>query len=103
MYMYNPLGGKRERKNVAFYLSVFQDSIGSSFSDSESFIGRIAYMDMWNRRLNTDEMFEFYTTCEPYQGNLLTWTDIRSHIYGAVKVIERKSFSICAKVTVCDF
>lgn len=55
------------------YILHFQDSIGSSFSDSESFIGRIAYMDVWSRRISTEEMFEFYTTCEPYQGvNLLT-------------------------------
>lgn len=63
-----------------------QDSIGSSFSDSESFIGRIAYTDIWSRRISAEEMFEFYTTCEPYQGNLYTWTDFRAQIYGAVKV-----------------
>lgn len=64
----------------------FQDSIGSSFSDSESFIGRIAYTDIWSRRISAEEMFEFYTTCEPYQGTLYTWTDFRAQVYGAVKV-----------------
>lgn len=71
----------------------FQDSIGSSFSDSESFVGRIAYMDIWNRRISADEMFEYYTTCDvPYQGNIFTWTDFRLQIYGAVKVIDKNVF-----------
>lgn len=77
---------------VSFHL---QDSIGSSFSDSESFVGRIAYTDIWDRRISADEMFEFYTTCEPYQGNLYTWTDFRTQIFGAVKV-GRLFISICS-------
>ncbi|XP_031635123.1 sushi, von Willebrand factor type A, EGF and pentraxin domain-containing protein 1-like isoform X2 [Contarinia nasturtii] len=73
-----------------------QDSIGSNFSDLESFVGRIAYMDVWNRRISADEMIEFYTTCEPYQGNLFTWTDFKSKIYGAVKILKSPFCQRCA-------
>lgn len=55
----------------------------------ESFVGRIAYMDVWNRKIGIEEMLEYYTTCEPYQGNLLTWTDFKSQIYGDVKVLQK--------------
>lgn len=63
-----------------------QDNIGGDFSDSESFIGRMAYMDIWNRPLNTVEIMEYYTSCEPYLGNLFTWADFKLNIIGSVKV-----------------
>lgn len=64
-----------------------QDSMAGSFSDSESFVGYLAYLDVWNHILNAEEIFEYYTTCEPYQGNLYGWTDFKSRIHGAVKVL----------------
>lgn len=66
-----------------------QDSLGTSFSESESFVGRISYLDVWNRTISFSEMIEFYTTCEPYQGNLYAWTDFRHNIEGVVKVDAR--------------
>lgn len=64
-----------------------QDSIGSSFSDSESFIGRVAYMELWNHILTPNETMEYYSSCEAYKGNLFTWTDFKWDIHGSVKVV----------------
>lgn len=65
-----------------------QDSPGTSFSETESFVGRIAYLDIWNRFLRPHEIIEYYTTCEPYQGDLYSWSDFKNKIKGNVKVWE---------------
>lgn len=41
---------------------------------------------MWKRFITFDEMLDYYTTCEPYQGDLYSWTDFKSKIKGNVKV-----------------
>lgn len=63
-----------------------QDSVGTSFSESESFVGRVAYFDIWDRQISSSEMFDYYTTCEPYQGSLYAWTDFKINIKGNVRV-----------------
>lgn len=60
--------------------------MGTSFSESESFVGKIAYLDIWNRFLAAQEILDFYTSCEPIQGNLFAWSDFKNHIKGNVQV-----------------
>lgn len=71
-----------------------QDTIGGSFSDSESFIGRIAFLDLWDRSVTTAQILEFFSSCHPYQGNLVAWTDFKLNIRGSVKVFQ---INICSQ------
>ncbi|XP_062536901.1 sushi, von Willebrand factor type A, EGF and pentraxin domain-containing protein 1-like [Armigeres subalbatus] len=69
-----------------FVIGQEQDSVGGDFSETESFVGNLAYLDMWSRALTGYEMKEYYYSCEPYQGDLVKWTDLKSRIVGSVKV-----------------
>lgn len=74
-----------------------QDTIGSGFSDSETFIGEIAYLDMWDRVLGIQEVQEFYSSCHPYHGNLYSWSDFKTHIKGDVTIQESPFCKPCLK------
>lgn len=63
-----------------------QDSIGGSFSDSESFVGRIAFMDLWDHPITTAQISDHFSTCSTYHGNLVPWTDFKLRTHGSVKV-----------------
>lgn len=63
-----------------------QDEVGGGFSESESFIGKLSYLDLWSRTLKAHEIQEYYNTCEPYQGDLYRWSDFKLNIHGKVKV-----------------
>lgn len=43
-------------------------------------------MDFWNRQLSAAEINEYYRTCDPYQGNLYSWTDLKFKTVGDIKV-----------------
>jgi hypothetical protein len=45
----------------------FSNGLLGGFSESESFVGKISFLDFWNRKLNTIEISEYYRTCDPYQ------------------------------------
>uniref|UniRef100_A0A1B0CMR2 Sushi, von Willebrand factor type A, EGF and pentraxin domain-containing protein 1 n=2 Tax=Lutzomyia longipalpis TaxID=7200 RepID=A0A1B0CMR2_LUTLO len=74
-----------------------QDTIGSGFSDSETFIGEIAYLDVWDRVLELQEVQEFYSSCHPYHGNLYSWSDFKTHIKGDVVIQESPFCKPCPK------
>lgn len=63
-----------------------QDSIGSDFSAIESFVGYIAYLDIWDRVLTAFEIQEMYLSCEPFQGNLYAWSQFKLKVHGSVQV-----------------
>lgn len=67
--------------------------MGTSFSESESFVGKIAYLDIWNRFLSSSEVLEYYSSCEPYHGNLYAWSDFKNHIKGNIKVRHARSLT----------
>uniref|UniRef100_A0A182K190 Sushi, von Willebrand factor type A, EGF and pentraxin domain-containing protein 1 n=1 Tax=Anopheles christyi TaxID=43041 RepID=A0A182K190_9DIPT len=64
-----------------------QDVLGGGFSETESFRGRMAYVDLWNRVLDWQEVRHLYRTCEPYSGSLVRWIDLRLHTVGLVRII----------------
>jgi sushi, von Willebrand factor type A, EGF and pentraxin domain-containing protein 1 len=74
-----------------------KDTVGGGFSESESYVGQIAYLDIWRRAIGANEVQEFYTSCEPYQGNMLTWTDTKINIKGSVKIQKSLFCKPCEK------
>lgn len=55
-------------------------------------------MDIWDRFLSAREVLDFYTSCEPIQGNIFAWSDFKNRVKGNIKVddlsIKRNFFSI---------
>lgn len=70
-----------------FNFSSLQDEIGGSYSASETFVGKLAYFDIWDRVVHIQEIHEFFSTCEPYHGNMYVWTDFKLKIEGDVRVL----------------
>jgi Pentaxin family/Sushi repeat (SCR repeat) len=71
--------------------------LGAGFSESESYVGQIAYLDIWNHTIDANEVQDYYTSCEPYHGNLITWTDVKINIKGDVKVLRSQFCKACEK------
>lgn len=67
---YNLSGSSPIAGNGIFVVGQEQDSLGGGFSESESFVGKISYLDLWSRQLTAIEINEYYRTCDPYQGDL---------------------------------
>lgn len=65
-----------------------QDEVGSSFSETESYVGKISYLDIWDEFLPAHQIEHMFTTCEPYQGNLYAWSDFKTKIKGSLKVCQ---------------
>lgn len=65
-----------------------QDSRGGRFSISESFVGRLSKLNIWDFVLPTEKIVQLTTTCDDYIGNLIAWPDFLSGINGRVQKLE---------------
>lgn len=64
-----------------------QDELGGGFSLSESFIGKICYVDVWSKILREEEIMMHLTDCnESFFGNLYAWPEMQNFVYGGVQV-----------------
>ncbi|XP_074641309.1 sushi, von Willebrand factor type A, EGF and pentraxin domain-containing protein 1-like [Tubulanus polymorphus] len=52
-----------------------QDIVGGGFSKSESYLGQITSLNVWNGVLSERDIYNFYNTCYTYKGNVLAWSD----------------------------
>ncbi|KAL1489564.1 hypothetical protein ABEB36_013517 [Hypothenemus hampei] len=63
-----------------------QDTLGGRFSQSESFIGSMAYIDLWPRILSSEEVFEHQNDCsDSIIGDLYGWPEMQENTNGNVK------------------
>lgn len=72
-----------------------QDGIGTGFSETESFIGSMTYLDIWNYTLTARDIQEYYMSCEPYFGNLIPWTSFKINIKGDIQVLSSDFCQAC--------
>ncbi|XP_047361548.1 sushi, von Willebrand factor type A, EGF and pentraxin domain-containing protein 1-like isoform X4 [Vespa velutina] len=73
--------------NGSFIIGQEQDRMGGGFSESESFVGNITLLDIWDSAFTNDYIMHLYRTCEKYYGTLYTWSHILEHIYGDIMII----------------
>lgn len=59
-------------------------------------------MDFWNRRLNLNEISEYYRTCDPYQGNLYSWTDLKFKTVGTIEIHQSEFCKPCIQNLTVD-
>ncbi|XP_053687129.1 sushi, von Willebrand factor type A, EGF and pentraxin domain-containing protein 1-like [Sabethes cyaneus] len=88
---YDLSSGKTIEANGLFVVGQEQDSLGGDFSESEAFVGKLAYLDVWSRALSGYEVKELYYSCEPYQGDLIKWTDLKFRLMGNIR-LQRSEF-----------
>ncbi|XP_075137741.1 C-reactive protein-like [Leptodactylus fuscus] len=62
-----------------------QDTYGGGFQKSQSFVGDIAGINMWNKTLSGDEMLAFLYY-DNIRGNVVTWSDLKFDLKGNVTI-----------------
>lgn len=69
-----------------------QDILGGHFSQSETFIGRMAHVDIWSKELSDKEVAVHMNDCyESIFGDIYAWPSIQDHVEGNV-LVENSSF-----------
>ena len=65
-----------------------QDNLGSNFTASEAFIGRISQMNIWNYELKPQLILQMSKHADHFDGNVVAWSDfIENADDGVGKVI----------------
>ena len=65
-----------------------QDSIGGGFHVEETFHGRLASVNMWDKVLSESNIAAQYTNCSVPHGSVLNWSVLKNVTHGNVTVEE---------------
>jgi len=76
-----------------------QDTRGGQFSSSESYVGQIHGLNVWNVSLSSSEIQQLASSCG-YLGNVMAWPDILAGINGHVQWLNT---SFCAGRSMVSF
>lgn len=69
-----------------------QDIVGGRFSQSETYLGKMAYIDVWSKELTQNEIKFHMDDCnEKSFGDLYNWIKIQDNVQGNIK-IENSTF-----------
>ncbi|KAJ8929510.1 hypothetical protein NQ314_017803, partial [Rhamnusium bicolor] len=64
-----------------------QDIIGGKFSQSESFVGKMTYIDIWSKFLTDEDVLTHFNDCnDSFFGNLYAWPQMQDFIKGGVQL-----------------
>lgn len=63
-----------------------QDEVAGGFSESESFLGKLFLLDIWDIKLEADYINQLSKTCQKYYGSLIASVQLQEHIRGNVAV-----------------
>lgn len=67
------------------YGQYYADSSGSSFNPERSFVGEMAGINFWDRKLSDAEISEMSKSCTSGKGNIFSMVDLK--VMGGVKKI----------------
>lgn len=65
-----------------------QDTRGGKFSSSESFVGRLSNLNIWDYSLRPQDVMNLATSCDEHIGNVLAWPDVIAGINGRINQVE---------------
>lgn len=63
-----------------------QDSVGGSFDASQSFIGEMTGVNIWDHTVKDQEITRMSKSCLTGVGNVYQWRDFEAHIKGSVEI-----------------
>jgi len=66
-----------------------QDSVAGGFSASQSFVGEMTSVNIWNRVIDHNEIASMSKSCLIGEGNVYKWSDFKPHIRGGVHLVSR--------------
>jgi len=64
-----------------------QDQEGGKFSASQSFVGEMTGVNIWNRVIDHHEIASMSKSCRAGEGNVYKWSDFKPHIIGGVHLV----------------
>lgn len=73
-----------------------QDSLGGSFSPEEAFTGDLSQLNVWDKVLSPQDIYNLVQSCYGKQGNVKAWADFREGLQG-VYVLTSKPFACLCK------
>ncbi|XP_078367115.1 neuronal pentraxin-2-like isoform X2 [Oculina patagonica] len=82
------LAGHVIRGGGALVLGQDQDSVGGSFEASQSFIGEMTGVNIWNHVIKDQEILRMSKSCLTGVGNVFQWSDFKAHLKGSVQIIK---------------
>ena len=71
-----------------------QDSLGGGFDASQSYIGELTDLNIWDRELNDTEIRKLSKSCHGGEGNVKKWSDFKVGIRGNVRVVSPSACEI---------
>ena len=75
------------RSGGALVLGQEQDSLGGSFDANQSFIGKMARVNIWDHVIKDQEIIRMSKSCLIGEGNVFQWRDFKTHVKGSVQII----------------
>jgi len=76
------------RGNGVLVLGQEQDSEGGSFDATQSFIGEMTGVNIWDHIIRDQEIMRMSKSCLKGEGNVFKWRDFKTHVRGSVKIIK---------------
>lgn len=69
-----------------------QDSLGGSFSPEEAFTGDLSQLNVWDKVLTPQDIYNLVRSCGVEEGNVKAWADFRKGLQG-VYVLTSKPYA----------
>lgn len=63
-----------------------QDEFGGGFSNSESLVGKLTQLDIWDKLIDPDRIKVLGKNCKKYYGSLIAWGQMQEHVRGNIQV-----------------
>ncbi|XP_068690536.1 neuronal pentraxin receptor-like [Montipora foliosa] len=79
--------GYKIKTNGILTVGQEQDSFGGDFDPTQSYLGELTGLNIWNRVLSLSEILKISKSCHVGQGNVKKWSDFKVGIRGNVRVI----------------
>ncbi|KAK6179269.1 hypothetical protein SNE40_011671 [Patella caerulea] len=77
--------GKPVQGGGMFVIGQEQDDVGGKFSSSESFVGSLTHLNVWDQELPLTTIDDMRVSCNKYSGNLLAWPDVFKGLHGSLR------------------
>lgn len=76
-----------------------QDTLGGGFSESESFVGKLSGVNVWDAELTSAQIDDQLTNCEELAvGNVVAWPDFLGQLKGKLK---KAGSNFCKGLSTC--
>ena len=76
------------RAGGSLVLGQEQDSQGGSFDATQSFIGEMTGVNIWDHVIRNQEIARMSKSCLTGVGNVYQWSDFKAHLKGSVQIIK---------------